>query len=756
MSGIDIHYSECPKFIEETYPPAHSVHSEWTIPWLAERWRPVRQDTAAETWRINSALDLQAASSDLSYAWKDGIGKRWLPESSANLIDPHDFSIDTGTKAYICTALFDDAGMVAEDVERLLDDHGLSRSWQQWKVVNQVVSLIFVSTVAYSLALSRWQGREAPFPLGNFIPRSILCPFDGTESYDRKHVIVEADGSREHYASHRTTLGFVSASEEMDLKKRWDAGNFSADFIRVAEKVPNVSTIMWMKNEREKDDWIPVKTWKSMPNLYYATAKMERLVSAARAGRVKFVEIDCSRIAKWYVNKYIGRNGICKGKRINARRDFSSCWNKWTGARKTGSGEMPSFKCKTFAQAMKMHSAEIASGEMVYVTHMEKIVRGLFIGNDIGLPLHKLMESRTPSAMRDAMAKRKPPKDRKKIDGTDIIENDVWFDWNFLFDFLERSPRICELTEMQIKQLEKMAEEGWVNSQGIGVYRPAYRKSLHGRYYGFGNKVQMLPKWLRRELFGKYYVEADLGSAVVSILANQAADCGYSGDISELEAMAKDKDAYRASIAVEDCGIGYEKVKKMTTMIGYGCKCNPKRLMSEAEWCSLVEQYDIEETEYDILSTRSRSALFNGIDDPKEKMAIALWADSEKVSAYCGQMHDAGAFVIGKNTFKLDGRNVIENAWGTRLVLPKGQRLSFGKKLAHIYQGAESKLLWTIWDKFEVGGKKLKDIEGGFGLFIHDGFGIRRDIAAKIGDTAKALHDFARREFGWNLEYSCE
>ena len=753
MNGIVC--TEQTGFLEELVPPVSSVHSMWTIPWIAERWKPVHPASACEGWKANASLDIQAASSDLSYAWRDGIGKRWFPDHSANLIDPHDFRVDAGTRAYICTSLFDEAGMVAEDIERLLDGHGLSKSWQQWKIANQIVSLVLVSTVAYSLALSRWKGREAPFPLGNLIPRSILCPFDGTESYSRKHVIVESDGT-EHYASHKSTLGFVSASEGMEAERRWNAGNFCAEFIRVAEKVPNVSATAWIRSRDEEDGWTPVKMWKSMPNLYYATAKMERLVTDARAGRVKFAEIDCRKIAEWYINEYIGKDGIRKGRRLNARRDFPAQWQAWTGVRKTGSGEMPVFKCRTFANAMKMHSSEIASGEMVYVTHIEKIVRGLFIGDDTGQPLYELMESRTPSAMRKAMAERKPPEAGKPLEGTDVIQNDVWFDWNFLFDFLERSPRISELNGMQIRQLEAMAEEGWVNGQGIGVYRPAYRKSLHGRYYGFGNKVQMLPKWLRKKLFGKYYVEADLGSAVVSILANQAAECGYSGDISELEAMASDKDAYRASLAVEECGIGYEQVKKMTTMIGYGCKCNPKRLMSEAEWCSLVEQYDIEETEYDILSTRSRSALFDGVDDPKKKIAIAMWAETEKVSAYCGQMRNAGAFVIGKNTSRLDGRSVIENAWGTKLVLPKGQRLSFGKKLAHIYQGAESKLLWTIWDKFEVGGKKLKDIEGGFGLFIHDGFGIRRDIAAKIGDPAKALHDFARREFGWNLEYSCE
>ena len=742
--------------LEFLHPQGSSVHSPWTLPWIAERWKPIREEGTSEDGKVNFVLDSEAASDELAYAWKFGIGKRWLPEFSANLVVPHNFSEATGTSAYVCTSLFDEAGLVAADIERLLSGHGQMRTWQQWKIVNYIISTVLVSNVAYSLALSRWNGREAPFPLANFLPRSILCPFDGTEACNEKHIVKSPDGTSVHYASHRTTFSFVKASEELSSRKRWDSGNFCAEYIRVAERVANRTAYAWVRDD-EENSWGFVKAWKSMPNYYYATAAMERLVNALRSGRARLERIDISRIAEWYFSEYLADGAVRKGRRINARKEFPDEWDAWTGIRPSGTGSLPEMKCSSFSKAMKMHSAEIASGKMVYVTHIEKIMRGIFIGSGTGIPLADLMEERTPSALKAAMMKRKPkPKAFSDSSDSRVIENDVWFDWEFLFDFLERSPKAAELDSIQISQLEKMAEESWINEQGAGVYRPLYRRSLHGRYYGSGNAVQMLPKWLRKNLFGKYYVEADLNSAVVSILANQAADAGYEGDMSELEAMAADKNAYRDSLAAAECGIDRKKVKEMTTMIGYGCKCSPKRLMTEAEWCCLVEQYDIEETQYDIMASRAHSALFKGISDPKEKMAIALWSEMNRVVSYCGQMRSAGSFVIGANTARLDGRTVLRNAWGTELAVGGGKRLSFGKKLAHIYQGAESKLLWTIWDKFEVGGKRLRDIEGGFGLFIHDGFGIRRDIAERLGDPAKALREFAMREFGWNLAYSCE
>lgn len=747
------------RILERTVPSGNSVHPEWTIPWLAERWIPVCASDPDCGCAVNFILDRESESDDLAYAWRDGIGKRWFPEPSANFAVPHDFSEDCGTTAYVCTSIFADAGMAAEDVKRLLDGHGHARSWQQWKVLNHILSLVFVSTTAYSLALSRWKGRECPFPLGNFIPRSIIQPFRRGDGCAGKHVVLDEDGSARHYASHRTTFGFVRKSEEMPPARRWETGNFCADYVRVAEWIPNQPVASWVRNA-EEDSWILKQTWKSMPSYYYATAKMEALVTDARAGRAKFIPIDCRRISEWYWNCYTdpesGELQKSKNRMLNARREFPSIWKRWTGVRLSGSSGQPEIRCKNFAQAMKVSAEEIASGSRTYVTHIEKIVRGMLLGEDAGSSLQDLMEKRTPNALMSAMKARKAPKRIPVPMDGGIIENDVFFDWEWLFSFLECSPKVRELTALQIRQLELMAEEGWINESGIGVYRPKYRRSLHGRYYGSGNAVQMLPKWLRKELFGKYYVEADLGSAVVSIISNQAAAAGYGGDLGELEEMVADKEAYRESLAAEDCGISRDRVKQMITMIGYGCKCSSKRLMTEAEWCCLVDQYDIEETEYDILSTRSRSALFRGVEDSKEKMAIALWTETDKVSSYCAQMKNAGTFVIGMNTVKLNGRSVVRNAWGTELVVPKGSRLSFGKKLAHIYQGAESKLLWTIWDKFEVEGRRLRDIEGGFGLFIHDGFGIRKDIAEKLGDPAKALRDFAKKEFGWDLKYSVE
>ena len=725
---------------------------EWTAEWIASRWKPVL-DVPDSGASVNFALDREGG--EILYRWqKEASAESWLPEPSAYLVSPHDFGGRFGTKAFICLDLFNARGLLAEDARCLLETkHRRDSGVPQWKIVSFIESLVLVSTTAYALAMSSWSGREETFPLGSFLPRSIVSPFTGSEESGERHVFPDAKGRR-HYASNLTTYSFLKDSEKMEPAERWRSGCFSAEYLRVAQKLPNRLMTAW-KQDGESGSWFSVKEWRSVPNLYYATAEMERLVQSIRSGRSRLVPIDCLKLQEWYLKDYLrAKSGkFCRGKRINPRMAFPAVWRVWTGARSAESFGKPIEKFASFSKAMKKRSAEIASGSLVYVTRMEKILRGLFIGDDCGRSLAELAASRKPEKLYEAMKKRSPVK--RERSGDEAISNAVYFDWQKLLSFFGKDPRAKKLTSVQMRQLERMADEGWINESGIGVYASTYRRSVHGRYYGSGNSLQMLPKWLRKELFGKYYVEADIGSAIVAIVASEAKAGGYSESLGELEEMLNDKTAYRQALAMEENGIGIEEVKRMTTMIGYGCRCNPELMASEAEWLWLVDTHGIDETAADAWTTRARTALFSGVEDPNEKMAIAEWASSEKVVRFREQLRAAGSFVIGRNTFRIGDSTVVRNAWGTDLVIPKGRRLSFGGKLAHIYQGAESKLLWTIWDRFEVGGRRLRDIEGGFGLFIHDGFGIRRDLAERLGDPAKALRDFAKRELGLNVTYSC-
>ncbi len=728
-----------------------SSQKQGTLQWLAEEWKPKALEPDLDS---PAALSKENAFS-LSSAWRDGTGRRWLPCESADLINPHSFG-ECGTLAYVCPELFNALGARIEDAKRLLDTHGDSKSWQQWKILNFVRALVIVSSAAYSLALSRWTDRSQCFPLGSFLPRSVSSPFTGDEGASERHIIQDGVLPKKYYASHQTTYSFIRSSERMDRESRWSNGNFIADYLRIGEKVPNVPEEAWMKSSGTGDAWKLVKVWRSVPNLYCATERMAELVADARADRLHFIPVDCQKISEWFHREYVdGSTGsLRRGKRVNARQSFRSAWRLWTGVRPAGSVSMPEEKVKNFPQAMKLHGREIAEGSLVYVTHIEKIVRGLFIGSSEGLVLSRLMEDRTPAALRKRFEARKRPNER--MPSTDVyIESTVLFDRDFLFRFLESDERAASLDAGQLRQLARMAEEGWTDEDGNGMYRTAYRRSLHGRFCCVGGTAQMLPKWLRKELFGRYYVEADLGSAIVSIVVNEAVQGGYSGDLSELGEMLDSKERYRFSLTDEEGGIGYDEVKRMTTMISYGCRLNPKRMLTEAEWAAIQEAYCVEETMHDVFASRSRSALMADLNTPAEKMAVARWASSDRVLGFCRQMHDAGMFVIGQNTFRTDGKSVIRNAWGTELVLSKGTRLSFGKKLAHIYQGAESKLLWSLWDGLKVDGVRIRDIEGGFGLLVHDGFGIRRDIAERFGDLAKVLHDFAEERFGWQLKYSC-
>ena len=84
----------------------------------------------------------------------------------------------------------------------------------------------------------------------------------------------------------------------------------------------------------------------------------------------------------------------------------------------------------------------------------------------------------------------------------------------------------------------------------------------------------------------------------------------------------------------------------------------------------------------------------------------------------------------------------------------KSKRISFGKKLAHIYQGAESMLLWKIMDGFEVGGMPVKNSMFGFGIPMHDGFGLHKEVVGS--NSAYLVEQYVSNAVGWNLKYDCE
>ena len=180
---------------------------------------------------------------------------------------------------------------------------------------------------------------------------------------------------------------------------------------------------------------------------------------------------------------------------------------------------------------------------------------------------------------------------------------------------------------------------------------------------------------------------------------------------------------------------------------------NVKRIVDAAEWNWLVEIYGIEPTLYETYRYSPGSALAKGVNDPERLMQIAEWASNPKVLKLWNEMQEGGSFLFKKMKHVSGGRPVLSNAWGEEMDV-KSKRVTFGQKLAHIYQGAESMLLWKIMDGFDAGSGPVKNSLYGFGIPMHDGFGLHKSIADY--NSSLAIEKYVHENVGWNLKYECE
>ena len=641
------------------------------------------------------------------------------------------------TRLLLCLELLVEPEMLREDVIRLLDTHGYTKCIQQWKVRNFILSIGMASSILFGLAIAGSGQLEMPFQLGNCLPRSILFPFTGREGKGCRHLIKDADRlTTEYNVSSLNTLAFVERSEAMDASERWTNGNVCAEYVKVHERVSNIS-----RKLDGKDAWI------GRQNRYVATGRLKRLVLLARQGKLHFVEIDCKDLRKWFIESYVDSESgkLLKGRMLNARKDWPDVWKRYTGLRPASDINADVERFSTIAAAMTAHEKEILDGSLVWTTHLEKILRGIIIGDSKGRTLQEIAEEPQALPSFNALPKEEP---RPSIIGKSEISINVEFSQEAVQKALAENPN-----RKDIGQLQSLLANGrsWNGHDWIRLY---FRRRRHGRFYGYGNSIQMLSKSIRRKVFPAYAM-ADLNCGVYSIMKCQLDDNGYEGDLSEIEAMVQDKGSYRKSLVDQELHISLDDVKQFLTMIGYGCTINIGKIVDAAEWNWLVEAYGIETTMYDAYRHSPGSALAGGVADPFRLMQIAEWASNSKVQGLWKEMQDGGMFLFGKMKKRSSstGHPVLCNAWNEELDI-KSKRVSFGQKLAHIYQGAESMVLWNIMDGFRVDGNLVKESPFGFGIPMHDGIGIHKDI---VGSNASALIErHVLDNFGWSLKYDCE
>lgn len=679
-------------------------------------------------------------------SWKAKIPEGFYPSLTFNPLIDGDVNECGFTKVLFCPELMMDIGCLAEDAFRLLDTHGFTKQWQQWKVRNAMVSITMASSILAALAIGNPSLMQAPFELGNCLPRSILYPFTGREGKGCHHMIKDECLPTDYNASSFNTLAFIERSEQMSPKERWSNGNVSAEYLRVHERVSNITETS-KTYDSATGKWHEDKIWVSKKNLYSATPKLKRLVSAARMERLHFIEVDCHILKKWFIECYVdhGTGKLRKGARINARKDFPDVWKKWTGL-KDIDGKF--IQCSTFSKAMNAYGEDILSGRLAWVSHLEKILRGLFIGDENGMTLSEIVKREQKPAV-ISIAKMSSESPSLPDIGKNELHINVEFDPNAVQNVLDKKRNSLE--KHVAGQLQSFLFNG-KEDDGKNWIRLHFLRRRHGRFYGYGNSVQLFPKWLRKEVFPAY-ASVDLNCGVYSLMVSQLQEHGYDGDISEMQEMTCNKDAYRRSLVDPSLHISLDNVKKFLTMIGYGCTLDVAKIVDAAEWKWLVEVYSIEQTMYDSYKHSPGTALAGGIDDPDRLMQIAKWAANPKVFGLWKEMQEGGRFLFSRMTAMRNGRPTLRNAWGEELDV-KSKRISFGKKLAHIYQGAESMLLWKIMDGFEVGGMPVKNSMFGFGIPMHDGFGLHKEVVGS--NSAHLVEQYVSNAVGWNLKYDCE
>lgn len=262
-------------------------------------------------------------------------------------------------------------------------------------------------------------------------------------------------------------------------------------------------------------------------------------------------------------------------------------------------------------------------------------------------------------------------------------------------------------------------------------YMLYYYKTNEGRHYLQGSSFQYFPKELRNRLLSGY-TELDMKSAIISLYRNLGLKYKYKGDMSEIEEFVRDSRAYRMQFVNDN--LDYEDVKKVLTAISYGAKADVYNIGTQ-----VLFNYSFHDS----------SLLHMDISDG----AVLDLVISEKVQKLYKQLHDLGNFIIRKHKTKND-RSILRNHCGNELKISRG--VSFGKKMAHIYQSYEALILETLLSLEVTPDKKLlRELRNTIGLLLHDGIYISRQIVDVL-NLPECASSHIMKETGFSVGYECE
>lgn len=292
--------------------------------------------------------------------------------------------------------------------------------------------------------------------------------------------------------------------------------------------------------------------------------------------------------------------------------------------------------------------------------------------------------------------------------------------------------REYEMERAENKNILHILNVIMTNANSNGTYKQQYYRSSHGRLYQHGFSMQMLNSDYR-DLILHDYQDVDIKAATFSILWNYARENGIHDDkMPTLYRYTKEPDVFRATILKKlryyDNDVTMKYVKDVLNAIAFGARFNESRVLYDIKNHTKysipvsLEGYENTETPLHIVSLNEITSLVEEVKYITKKLAKKFTDKS-------------GALVNAK-----------------QLVQEHKTRMPYGKKLSHLYQGAEVRVLETIM-KYPINGKKLIDIPYAVGLLLHDGIYIKKDIVKTI-DNILPLDLYIEKKLGYVLKFS--
>ena len=292
--------------------------------------------------------------------------------------------------------------------------------------------------------------------------------------------------------------------------------------------------------------------------------------------------------------------------------------------------------------------------------------------------------------------------------------------------------REYEMERAENKNILHILNVIMMNANSNGTYKQQYYRSSHGRLYQHGFSMQMLNSDYR-DLILHDYQDVDIKAATFSILWNYARENGIHDDkMPTLYRYTKEPDVFRATILKKlryyDNDVTMKYVKDVLNAITFGARFNESRVLYDIKNHTKysipvsLEGYENTETPLHIVSLNEVTSLVEEVKYITKKL-VKKYTDK------------SGALVNAK-----------------QLVQEHKTRMPYGKKLSHLYQGAEVRVLETIM-KYPINGKKLIDIPYAVGLLLHDGIYIKKDIVKTI-DSILPLDLYIEKKLGYVLKFS--